>query len=44
MNTKTPPKDNQPPFLGNWRNVYALLIGQLAVTVAVFYAVTWWAS
>lgn len=36
--------DEPPPFLGTWRNVYALLIGELAVTAILFYALTRWAS
>ena len=33
-----------PPLLGSWRAIYALVIGELAALVAVFYAITWWAS
>lgn len=36
--------DEPPPFLGAWRNVYALVIGELAVTAVLFYALTRWAS
>ncbi len=39
------PQDNEaPPFLGTWRNVYALLVGELLLLSAIFYALTWWAS
>jgi hypothetical protein len=33
-----------PPLLGSWRNVYALVVGVLAVLIALFYALTRWAS
>ena len=33
-----------PPVLGTWRNVYALILVVLAVLVALFYALTRWAS
>jgi hypothetical protein len=33
-----------PPVLGSWRNVYALVVGVLAVLIALFYALTRWAS
>jgi len=46
MPEKIPPPDidSPPPFLGRWRNVYLLVIGELALTVAAFYALTRWAS
>lgn len=28
----------------NWRRMYALVLGELAVLVALFYALTRWAS
>ena len=37
-------EEEGPPFLGRWSNVYALLLIQLAVTIAVFYVITRWAS
>lgn len=40
--TSTP--DEPPPFLGSWRNVYLLLLGELALLTAVFYALTRYAS
>lgn len=43
----TPERDDPlepPPLLGSWRNVYALVIGVLAVLIALFYALTRWAS
>jgi len=33
-----------PPVLGSWRNVYALIVLVLAVLIALFYALTRWAS
>lgn len=36
--------EESPPFLGSWRNVYALVIGELAFTAILFYALTRWAS
>ena len=36
--------EEQPPILGRWRNVYLLLIAQLAATIGIFYAITRWAS
>ena len=33
-----------PPLLGSWRNVYALVVAVLAVLIALFYALTRWAS
>ena len=36
--------EDPPPFLGRWRNVYLFVLVELAVTVALFYAVTRWAS
>lgn len=36
--------DEPPPFLGSWRNVYRLVLGELAVLVILFYALTRWVS
>jgi len=33
-----------PPLLRTWRNVYALVVVVLAVLIALFYALTRWAS
>jgi hypothetical protein len=33
-----------PPLLSSWRNVYALVVTVLAVLIALFYALTRWAS
>jgi hypothetical protein len=33
-----------PPLLLSWRNVYALVVLVLAVLIALFYALTRWAS
>jgi hypothetical protein len=43
----TPGRDDRqepPPLLGSWRNVYALIVVVLAVLIALFYALTRWAS
>jgi len=36
--------EEPPPFLGRWRNVYVLVLLELAVTVVALYAVAWWAA
>jgi hypothetical protein len=36
--------DAPPPVLGSWRNVYALVALELAILIALFYALTRWAS
>jgi len=36
--------DAPPPLLGTWRTIYALVLAELAVLVALFAALTWWAS
>jgi hypothetical protein len=33
-----------PPLLSSWRNVYALVVTVLVVLIALFYALTRWAS
>lgn len=33
-----------PPLLGSWRNVYALVVAVLAVLIALFHALTRWAT
>ena len=33
-----------PPLFGSWRNVYLLIVVVLAVLIALFYALTRWAS
>jgi hypothetical protein len=41
------PSDSEsdpPPLLGRWRNVYALVLVELAVVVLVLYLLTRWAS
>ena len=43
----TPDRDESsqpPPLLGSWRNVYALVVVNLAVLIALFYLLTRWAS
>ena len=36
--------ETPPPFLSRWRNVYLLVIAELCALVAVFWALTRWAS
>lgn len=38
------PPEEPPPFLSTWRNVYALVLIELALTVIAFFALTRWAS
>ena len=33
-----------PPLLGSWRNLYLVVLGELAALVLLFYALTRWAS
>jgi hypothetical protein len=37
-------KDDPPPLLGSWRNLYLVVLGELAALVLLFALVTWWAS
>jgi hypothetical protein len=39
-----PSSEEAPPLLGSWRNLYLLLLVELAALVAGFAALTWWAS
>jgi hypothetical protein len=39
-----PDSDPPPPLLGSWRNIYLLLLGELALLVAGFYALSRWAA
>jgi hypothetical protein len=32
------------PGLGSWPRLYALLLGELALVVALLYALAWWAE
>ncbi len=36
-----PELDDAPPLLGSWRNIYLLVLGNLALLVALFWALTW---
>ncbi|HVG59030.1 MAG TPA: hypothetical protein VNA24_10785 [Hyalangium sp.] len=36
-----PELDDAPPLLGSWRNIYLLVLGTLALLVALFRALTW---
>ncbi|MCK6552545.1 hypothetical protein L6R52_42345 [Myxococcota bacterium] len=39
-----PDTRESPPFLGSWKNVYTLVVVELAVLVVVFWAFARWAS
>ena len=36
--------DQAPPLLGTWRNLYVVLVVELAALVAGFWALARWAS
>ena len=36
--------EEPPPLLGSWRNVYLLLLAELAALVAAFALLAWWAA
>ena len=36
-------REDPPPFLGHWTNVYVVVAIELFVTVALFYALARWA-
>ena len=36
-----PEMNDQPPLLGSWRNIYALVIGALVFFIGAFSAITW---
>jgi hypothetical protein len=38
------PAGAPPPFLARWRNVYVLVLVELAVVVLALYLLTRWAS
>ena len=44
MTPKGDDRPEPPPLLSSWRNVYALVVLVLAVLIALFYALTRWAS
>ena len=35
-----PELDDAPPLLGSWRNIYLLVLGILALLIALFWAIT----
>ncbi len=40
-----PPRaEAPPPLLSSWRNLYVLLLVELGALVALFYALTRWAT
>ncbi len=36
--------EEPPPLLSRWRNLYVLVLAELAALVGLFYALTRWAS
>jgi hypothetical protein len=36
--------EEPPPVLGTWRALYVVVLGELAVLILLFYALTRWAS
>ena len=42
--TRAPEGPEARPPLGSWRNLYALVLFELALLVALFYALTRWAA
>lgn len=38
--SERPELDDVPPLLGSWRNIYLLVLGSLALLVALFWALT----
>ena len=44
MTQKSDDGEEPPPLLSSWRNVYALVLSALAVLIALFAALTRWAS
>lgn len=39
-----PEREEPPPFLTRWRNVYLLVLAELAILIAAFAALARWAS
>ena len=37
-------REDAPPFLSRWKNVYALVLAELGLLVAAFWLLTRWAS
>lgn len=35
-----PDLDARPPLLGSWRNIYLVVLGNLALLVVIFWAIT----
>lgn len=42
--TTPPTPEDPPPFLRTWGRVYVLVLVELALLTALFFALTWWAS
>lgn len=41
---RPPDRDPPPPLLGSWRTIYLLLLGELALLIVGFYALSRWAA
>ena len=35
---------DRPPILGSWRNIYLVVLGNLAFLILLFYLITVWFS
>jgi hypothetical protein len=44
MSAKGPEIEEPPPILGSWRNVYLLVVTEVAVLVVLFHLLRRWAS
>ena len=44
--TKTPPssEEGEPPILGSWPRLYALVLVVHAILIAIYYAISQWYS
>ena len=43
LKTPEPPRpelDETPPLLGSWRNIYVVVLGNLAVLIVLFWLIT----
>jgi hypothetical protein len=41
--TKPETPEAPPPFLGTWKRIYLLVLGELALLIVLFYLLTRWA-
>ncbi|WP_187264349.1 hypothetical protein [Pontibacter beigongshangensis] len=37
---KRPYEEDKPPLLGSWKQLYLLVLGNLALTIFIFYLIT----